>query len=156
MATTDFNDAISPDQRSDTTEHEAFDDQRYRKTTVRLLIGAGAAIGFAPLLPWVHYTGLIQTEAQPGAIAVLIGWAFGALLIVAGVRTSRSTCSVRLAAAAIGASVLSALTAFAVAVGSGAHSSEFEKAQPGLGVYVLLLGAAAGILGTVRSYRRRS
>ena len=104
----------------------------------------------------MRYTGLIQTETQPGGAAVVIGLIFAALLIVTASRTSRSSCSTKLAVSAAAASVLSIATGVYVIVGCGAHSSAFEKAQPGLGVYVLLGGASAGIIGLIRSYRRKS
>lgn len=141
MATTEFTDRAQPDERR-------------RRTAARVLIGSGVAMGIAPLLPWVHYTGLIQADAQPGVGAVLIGLAFGALLVLAGVRTSRSECSLRLAVAAGIASILTAGTGVLVAIGANANSSEFEKAQPGLGVYVLLGAAVAGMVGTINSRRR--
>ena len=156
MATTERNHAMSPGERSGSVACDSLGDQRRVRTTARLLIGAGAAMGIAPLLPWVRYAGLIQTEARPGAASSVIGAAFATLLIITGVRTSRSACSTRLAVAAAGASILSALTSVVVAMETSSQSTALEEAQPGLGVFVLLAGGVAGIVGLVRSYRGRS
>jgi peptidoglycan/LPS O-acetylase OafA/YrhL len=134
------------------TEHTR-NGERRRRTAARLLIGSGVATGIAPLLPWVHYSGLVQTDAQPGGGAALIGLALGALLVLTGVRTVRSECSRGLAVAAGIASILAAAAGVVVAVGASADGGGFEQAEPGIGVYVLIAAGVAGMIGLVRSRR---
>ncbi len=155
MATIEINEIASTDGVTSADLAVSEDSGLRHVVNVRLLTGAGGAIGAAPLFPWVRYTGLISMATHPKGVAVVIGWLFAALLIYAASRASRSTLSVKLAVCAASACVLSAITGVFVIAGCNAHNTLFERAQPGLGVYLLLAGAAAGIVGLVRNQCRK-
>ncbi len=124
-------------------------------TTRRLFVGATAAIAVAPLLPWVHDSGLINADVTPTPGVVMTCFGIAGLLAFAALHVHRGDCRSRVLLAALVASALSvAIAVIVVLVCQQNSNNGFETASAGPGCDLLFAGGAAGFVAHRRLRRQ--